>query len=88
MHLKKIKIRAYRDFEEARDKITLGKEIKTIILSPEERKVTAYHEAGHALVRLMMPKDTDPLHKITIVPRRQGIRCNSFPSRKREIYAQ
>jgi cell division protease FtsH len=58
-----------KDFEEARDKMILGKESKTIVLSEQERKITAYHEGGHALVRLMMPNDTDPLHKVTIIPR-------------------
>ncbi len=57
------------DFEEARDKIMVGKESKTKVLSEYERKVIAYHEAGHALVRLMIPEHTDPLHKVTIVPR-------------------
>lgn len=72
------------DFEEARDKITLGKELKTIVLSEEERKVTAYHEAGHALVRLLMPNDTDPLHKITIVPRGRALGVTHFlPDREK-----
>jgi cell division protease FtsH len=66
------------DFEEARDKIMLGKELKTIVLSLEERRVTAYHEAGHALVRLMMPEDTDPLHKITIIPRGRALGVTHF----------
>lgn len=57
------------EFEEARDKLMLGKESKTKIISEEDRKVTAYHEAGHALVRLLTPKNTDPLHKVTIIPR-------------------
>jgi len=72
------------DFEEARDKIMLGKEQKTIILTPEERKVTAYHEAGHALVRLLMPNDTDPLHKITIIPRGKTLGVTHFlPEREK-----
>ncbi len=66
------------DFEEARDKIILGKELKTVVLSPDERKITAYHEAGHALVRLMMPNDTDPLHKITILPRGRALGVTHF----------
>lgn len=57
------------DFEEARDKITLGKERKTLILSPKERETTAYHEAGHAMVILLKPEDAEPLHKVTIIPR-------------------
>ena len=62
-----------KDFEEARDKILLGKEIKTIILSETERKITAYHEAGHALVLLSLPEVTDPLHKVTIIPRGRAL---------------
>jgi len=61
------------DFEEARDKVTLGKESKTMILTDEERKVTAYHEAGHALIRLLLPDVSDPLHKVTIVPRGRAL---------------
>ncbi len=62
-----------KDFEEARDKILLGKEIKTIILSETERKITAYHEAGHALVLLSLPEVTEPLHKVTIIPRGRAL---------------
>lgn len=57
------------DFEEARDKMMLGKELKTMVLSDEEKKITAYHEGGHALVALMLPQESDPIHKITIMPR-------------------
>jgi cell division protease FtsH len=62
-----------KDFEEARDKILIGKELRTIVLSEEDRKMTAYHEAGHALVRLLLPESTDPLHKVTIVPRGRAL---------------
>jgi len=73
-----------KDFEEARDKILLGKELKTISLSEHERKITAYHEAGHALVRLMMPEITDPLHKVTIVPRGRALGVtHSMPEREK-----
>lgn len=58
-----------KDFEEARDKILLGKERKSVVLSEEDRTVTAFHEAGHALVALLQPEYSDPLHKITIIPR-------------------
>jgi cell division protease FtsH len=61
------------EFEEARDKIMLGKESKTMILSDQDKRITAYHEGGHALVRLMMPDDTDPLHKVTIIPRGRAL---------------
>jgi cell division protease FtsH len=62
-----------KDFEEARDKILIGKEIRTIVLTEEDRKMTAYHEAGHALIRLLLPDNTDPLHKVTIVPRGRAL---------------
>lgn len=72
------------DFEEARDKIMLGKESKTKILTLEERTVTAFHEAGHALVRLLDPENSDPLHKITIVPRGRALGVtHSLPERDR-----
>jgi cell division protease FtsH len=56
------------DFELAKDKVIMGVERKSLIISDEEKKNTAYHEAGHALVALMMPH-ADPLHKVTIIPR-------------------
>lgn len=57
------------DFEEARDRVIMGAQSKTMVISEQDRKVTAYHEAGHALVNLMLPGLLDPLHKITITPR-------------------
>jgi cell division protease FtsH len=56
------------DFEDAKDKVMMGVERKSLILTPKEKKVTAYHEAGHALVA-HFTKDADPVHKITIIPR-------------------
>jgi cell division protease FtsH len=56
------------DFEVAKDKILMGAERKSMILSDAEKKNTAYHEAGHALVAAMLP-NADPLHKVTIIPR-------------------
>ncbi len=56
------------DFEAAKDKVLMGAARKSMILSDEEKKTTAYHEAGHALVALMVPY-ADPLHKVTIIPR-------------------
>jgi len=56
------------DFEEAKDKIVMGLERKNIVVSEQDRRLTAYHEAGHAIVGLML-EETDPLHKITIIPR-------------------
>jgi cell division protease FtsH len=56
------------DFEMAKDKVLMGVERKSMILSEEEKRNTAYHEAGHALVAAMIP-EADPLHKVTIIPR-------------------
>jgi cell division protease FtsH len=62
-----------KDLEEARDRMMLGKQTGSIIMSEKERKVTAYHEAGHALVTLLLPEVTDPLHKVTIIPRGRAL---------------
>lgn len=56
------------DFEYARDKVMMGAERRSMVISDEEKKNTAYHEAGHAIVNRMVPK-TDPIHKVTIIPR-------------------
>jgi cell division protease FtsH len=56
------------DFELAKDKVIMGVERKSLIISDEEKKNTAYHEAGHALVAMLIP-EADPLHKVTIIPR-------------------
>ena len=61
-----------QDFEKAKDKIMMGPERKSMIMPEEERKNTAYHEAGHALVARMLPK-TDPVHKVTIIPRGRAL---------------
>ncbi|MEN8189583.1 MAG: ATP-dependent zinc metalloprotease FtsH [Thermodesulfobacteriota bacterium] len=60
------------DFEEAKDKIIMGLERKNVVISEENRRVTAYHEAGHAIVAILLP-DTDPVHKITIIPRGRAL---------------
>ncbi|MGH9534989.1 MAG: ATP-dependent zinc metalloprotease FtsH [Terriglobales bacterium] len=59
---------AMGDFEGAKDKVLMGAERRSLIISDEEKRNTAYHEAGHALVAAMMPH-SDPLHKVTIIPR-------------------
>jgi cell division protease FtsH len=56
------------DMESAKDKVLMGAERKSMIISDEEKKSTAYHEAGHALVATLMP-EADPIHKVTIIPR-------------------
>jgi len=56
------------DFELAKDKVMMGSERKSMIISEEEKRITAYHEAGHALVAKLLP-GADPIHKVTIIPR-------------------
>ncbi|MGO3890484.1 MAG: ATP-dependent zinc metalloprotease FtsH [Paenalcaligenes sp.] len=61
-----------QDFEKAKDKIIMGAERRTMIMPEEERRNTAYHESGHALVARLLPK-TDPVHKVTIIPRGRAL---------------
>jgi len=60
------------DFEFAKDKILMGSERKSMVISDEERRNTAYHESGHALVARLLP-GTDPIHKVTIIPRGRAL---------------
>jgi len=60
------------DFEKAKDKIMMGAERRSIVMPEEERRNTAYHESGHAIVARMLPK-TDPVHKVTIIPRGRAL---------------
>ena len=63
---------AFVDFEMAKDKVLMGAERKSLILSDEEKRTTAYHEAGHALIAKLIP-GTDPVHKVTIIPRGRAL---------------
>jgi cell division protease FtsH len=60
------------DFEEARDKVLMGTARKSLVLTEDDRRITAWHEAGHALVSKLLP-DADPLHKVTIIPRGRAL---------------
>ncbi len=82
------------DFEYAKDKVVMGVERKTLMLTDEDKEVTAYHEAGHALVAAFMPL-TDPLHKVTIIPRGRALGLtmqlpteDKFNYRKRYVESQ
>jgi cell division protease FtsH len=76
------------DLEDAKDKVMLGLERKSLVLSEEERKLTAYHEGGHALVSLKVP-GLDPLHKVTIVPRGRALGITfSLPEEDRHNYTK
>ena len=61
-----------RDFEDAKDKVMMGAERRSMVMTEDEKKLTAYHEGGHALVALNVP-NTDPVHKATIIPRGRAL---------------
>ena len=66
-----------QDFERAKDKIMMGAERRSMIMSDDEKKLTAYHEAGHAIVGLSVPEH-DPVHKVTIIPRGRALGVTMF----------
>lgn len=76
------------DFEYAKDKVIMGSERRSMLLSEKEKETTAYHEAGHALVAKMLP-GTDPVHKITIVPRGMALGVmTQLPEEDRHTYSR
>jgi cell division protease FtsH len=76
------------EFEEAKDKVMMGSERRSMVMSDDEKKATAYHEAGHALVTLAMPNG-DPLHKVTIIPRGRALGLTmSLPERDALSYSK
>ncbi len=75
-----------QDFEKAKDKILMGPERKSMVMPEEERRNTAYHEAGHALIGKLLPK-CDPVHKVTIIPRGRALGVTmSLPEKDRYSY--
>jgi cell division protease FtsH len=77
-----------QDFEEAKDKVMLGVERRSLVLTEDERRLTAYHEAGHAIVALKTP-GSDPIHKVTIVPRGRALGLTaSLPEVDRHNYTK
>lgn len=76
------------DLEEAKDKVLMGTERKSLLISDEEKKSTAYHEAGHALVAKLTP-GSDPLHKVTIIPRGRALgTTTSLPIDEKHNYSK
>ena len=65
------------DFENAKDKVVMGVERKSLVISPREKEMTAYHEMGHALVGKLLP-NADPVHKVTIIPRGRALGVTSY----------
>ena len=76
------------DFEQAKDKVLMGVERKSLIIPYEERKIAAFHEAGHALVAKMLP-GSDPIHKVTIIPRGRALGITQqLPIDERHTYSK
>jgi cell division protease FtsH len=76
------------DFEDAKDKVMLGVERRSLVLTEDERTLTAYHEAGHAIVAIKIP-GSDPVHKVTIVPRGRALGLTaSLPEVDRHNYSK
>lgn len=77
-----------RDFEDAKDKEMMGTERRSLVLTEEEKKLTAYHESGHALVAKLIP-GSDPVHKMTIIPRGLAIGLTSYlPVDEKHTYSK
>ena len=76
------------DFEEAKDKVMMGMERKSLIISEEEKNTTSYHENGHVLVARMLP-EADPVHKVTIIPRGRALGVTSYlPLDEKHTYSK
>ena len=80
------KVVAMSDFEIAKDKVMMGAERKSMVISDEEKKITAYHEAGHTLVGLKVP-NIDPVHKVTIIPRGMALGVTMYLPEKDRLSA-
>ncbi len=77
-----------RNFEEAKDKVMMGTERKSMLISDKEKRITAYHEAGHVLVAKYIP-ESDPIHKVTIIPRGRALGVTtSLPIDEKHTYSK
>jgi cell division protease FtsH len=80
------KVVTMSDFEIAKDKVMMGAERKSMVISDEEKKITAYHEAGHTMVGLKVP-NSDPVHKVTIIPRGMALGVTMYLPEKDRLSA-
>ena len=77
------------DFENAKDKVILGSERRSLIMSEKDKRISAYHEGGHALVSMLTPEESDPVHKVTIIPRGMALGVTqSLPTEDRLNYTK
>jgi cell division protease FtsH len=82
------KVVEMRHFEEAKDKVMMGMERKSLIISEKEKRVTSYHECGHVLVARMLP-EADPVHKVTIIPRGRALGLTTYlPIDEKHTYSK
>ncbi len=82
------KVVTMSDFEDSKDKVMMGMERKSLIISEREKKVTAYHESGHVLVARMVP-EADPVHKVTIIPRGRALGVTTYlPMDEKHTYSK
>ncbi len=78
----------YIDFENAKDKVMMGVERKSLVISEKEKRMVAYHEGGHALVAKLIP-ESDPVHKVTIIPRGRALGLTHYlPTDDRHMYSR
>ena len=76
------------EFERAKDKIMMGAERRSMVMSEAEKRMTAYHEAGHAIVGMTVPEH-DPVYKVTIIPRGRALGVTQFlPEQDRYSYVE
>jgi len=80
------KVVSMNDFEIAKDKVMMGAERRSMVISDEEKRITAYHEAGHTLVGLKVP-NSDPVHKVTIIPRGMALGVTMYLPEKDRLSA-
>ena len=82
------RIVTYQEFEDAKDKVMMGAERRSMVMTEDEKKLTAYHEGGHALVSYNMLPDYDPIHKATIIPRGRALgMVMNLPERDKHGYS-
>lgn len=82
------KVVSMQHFEDAKDKVMMGMERKSLIISDREKKVTSYHECGHVLVSKMLP-EADPVHKVTIIPRGRALGLTTYlPIDEKHTYSK
>ena len=84
---RRVRLVGMQQFELAKDKIMMGAERRSMVMSETEKRNTAFHEAGHAIVGRLMPEH-DPVYKVSIIPRGRALGCDHVPARGRSLQPQ